>query len=149
MHTSLNQNDTGYYGGRESSTRCNFLNLTTHTLQMLTTHPKKKRNALQIEKNTCKLRKHFRQFDNTHAANAHNTTTKRNALQIEKNTCKLRKHFRQFDNTHAANAHNTTTKRNVLQIEKNTCKLRKHFRQFDNAHAANAHNTTKKETRCK
>ncbi len=32
-----------------------------------------KRNALQIEKNTCKLRKHFRQFDNTHAANPHNT----------------------------------------------------------------------------
>ncbi len=35
-----------------------------------------KRNALQIEKNTCKLRKHFRQFDNTHAANAHNTSKK-------------------------------------------------------------------------
>ncbi len=35
-----------------------------------------KSNMLQIEKNTCKLRKHFRQFDNTHAANAHNTTKK-------------------------------------------------------------------------
>ncbi len=69
-----------------------------------------KRNALQIEKNTCKLRKHFRQFDNAHTANAHNTTKKRNVLQIEKNTCKLRKHFRQFDNAHAANAHNTTKK---------------------------------------
>ncbi len=45
--------------------------------------------------NTCKLRKHFRQFDNAHAANAHNTTKKethckcsqhnqkRNALQIK------------------------------------------------------------------
>ncbi len=45
-----------------------------------------KRNALQIEKNTCKLRKHFRQFDNTHAANAHNTTTKRNAAANRKKT---------------------------------------------------------------
>ncbi len=27
--------------------------------------------------NTCKLRKHFRQFDNAHAANAHNTTKKK------------------------------------------------------------------------
>ncbi len=61
--------------------------------------------------NTCKLRKQLPQFDNKHAANAHNTTKKRNALQIEKNTCKLRKHFRQFDNAHAANAHNTTKKK--------------------------------------
>ncbi len=38
-------------------------------------------------KNTCKLRKHFRQFDNTHAANAHNTTKKRNALQINVFVC--------------------------------------------------------------
>ncbi len=35
-----------------------------------------KRNALQIEKNTCKLRKRFCQFDNAHATNAHNTTKK-------------------------------------------------------------------------
>ncbi len=69
-------------------------------------------------KNTCKLRKRLPQFDNTHAANAHNTTKKRNTLQIEKNTCKLRKQLAQFDNTHAANAHNTTKKRNALQIEK-------------------------------
>ncbi len=54
----------------------------------------------------CNLRKQLPQFDNTHAANAHNTTKKRNALQIEKNSCKLRKHFRQIDNAHA-NAHNT------------------------------------------
>ncbi len=45
-------------------------------LQMLSIHPQK-RNALQLEKNTCKLRKHFRQFDNAHAANAHNTTKKK------------------------------------------------------------------------
>ncbi len=88
---------------------------------MLTTQPKK-RNALQIEKKTCKLRKQLPQFDNTHAANAHNPKKK-----IEKNTCKLRKHFHQFDNAHAANAHNSTKKRNALQIEKNTCKLRKTF----------------------
>ncbi len=36
----------------------------------------KKTNALQIEKNTCKLRKHFRHFDNAHAAKAHNTPKK-------------------------------------------------------------------------
>ncbi len=34
--------------------------------------------------NTCKLRKQLPQFDNTHAANAHNTTKKRSTLQIEK-----------------------------------------------------------------
>jgi len=68
---------------------------------MLSIHPKK-RNALQLEKNTCKLRKHFRQFDNAQAANAHNTIKKRNVLQIEKHTCKLRKHFRQFNNAHQA-----------------------------------------------
>ncbi len=39
--------------------------------------------ALQIEKKTCKLRKQLPQFDNTHAANAHNTTKKRNVLQIK------------------------------------------------------------------
>ncbi len=31
--------------------------------------------------NTCKLRKQLPQFDNTQAANAHNTTQKRNAMQ--------------------------------------------------------------------
>ncbi len=40
-------------------------------------------NALQIEKNTCKLRKQLHQFDNTCAANTHNTTKQRNALQIQ------------------------------------------------------------------
>ncbi len=32
--------------------------------------------------NTFKVRKHLPQFDNTHGANAQNTTKKRNALQI-------------------------------------------------------------------
>ncbi len=36
--------------------------------------------------NTSKLRKQLPQFDNTHAANAQNTTQKRNTLQIEKKT---------------------------------------------------------------
>ncbi len=39
-------------------------------------------NALQTEKNTYKLRQQLRQFDNTCATNAHNTTKQRNALQI-------------------------------------------------------------------
>ncbi len=47
------------YGVRESSTRCNF------------------RKHMQIKKT-------LRQFDNAHAANAHNTTKKRIALQIKK-----------------------------------------------------------------
>ncbi len=34
--------------------------------------------------NTCKLSKQLPQFNNTHTANAHNTTKKRNPLQIEK-----------------------------------------------------------------
>ncbi len=41
--------------------------------------------------NTCKLRKQLPQFDNTHAANAHNTTQKRNALQIEKKHLQIKK----------------------------------------------------------
>ncbi len=60
--------------------------------------------------NTCKLRKQLPQFDNTQAANAHNTTKKKKHAANRKNTCKLRKDFRQFDNAHAANAHNTTKK---------------------------------------
>ncbi len=57
---------------------------------MLTTQPKKKRAANR--KNTCKLRKHFRQFDHTQAAIAHNTTKKkRNALQIEKKHLQIKK----------------------------------------------------------
>ncbi len=46
-------------------------------------------NALQLQKthanrkNTSKLRKQLNQFDNTRAANAHNTTKQRNALPIK------------------------------------------------------------------
>ncbi len=44
-------------------------------------------NALQIEKNTCKLRKQLHHFDITCAANAHNTTKQRNSLQIKLFVC--------------------------------------------------------------
>ncbi len=80
------------YGGRESSARCNFrkhmqIKETTssiwqHSCCKCSQHNQKKRNALQIEKNTCKLRKRFRQFDNAHAANAHNTTKKETCCKI-------------------------------------------------------------------
>ncbi len=52
----------------------NYLNIKLMSKLRLCLKKKRKRNALQIEKNTCKLRKQFRQFDNAHAANAHNTT---------------------------------------------------------------------------
>ncbi len=92
---------------------------------MLTTQPKKK-SAANIEQNTCELRKHFRQFDNTHAANAHNTTKKEMRCKYrKKNTCKLRKHFRQFDNTHAANAHNTTKKETRCKYRKKHLQIKK------------------------
>ncbi len=44
-------------------------------------------NALQIEKNTCKLRKQLHHFDITRAANAHNKTKQRNSLQIKLFVC--------------------------------------------------------------
>ncbi len=44
--------------------------------------PERAQRAASSE-NTCKLRKQLPQFDNTHAANAHNTTKHRNALQIK------------------------------------------------------------------
>ncbi len=55
--------------------RKHFLNLTTHTLQMLPTQPKKKRAVnrkehLQIKKTTCSIWQHMLQ-------NAHNTTKKK------------------------------------------------------------------------
>ncbi len=60
------------YGGRESSTRCKHLQIKETTSSILqctrckwSQHNQKKK-PLQIEKNTCKLRKHFLQFDNTH-----------------------------------------------------------------------------------
>ncbi len=45
-------------------------------------------NALQIEKNTCKLRKQLSQFYTAHTANAHNTTKKENYANRKK-ACKL------------------------------------------------------------
>ncbi len=44
-------------------------------------------------KNTCKLRKQLHQFDNTRAANAHNTTKQRNALQIKFFICLCCEHL--------------------------------------------------------
>ncbi len=78
---------------------------------------KKKRNALQIEKNTCKLRKHSRQFDNTHAANAHNTTTKRNALQIEKKHLQIKKTLSSIWQCTRCKCPQHNQKRNALQIK--------------------------------
>ncbi len=44
-------------------------------------------------KNTCKLRKQLRQFYNTRAPNAHNTTKQRNALQIKLFICLCCEHL--------------------------------------------------------
>ncbi len=78
-----------------------------HTLQMLTTQPKKKRAAnrkkhLQIKKTLSSILQHTLQMLTTQP--------KKKCAANRKYTCKLRKHFRQFDNTHAANAYNTTKK---------------------------------------
>ncbi len=50
--------------------------------KLFTTVAERAQRAATSE-NTFKLRKHFPQFDNTHAANAHNTTKNRNTLQIK------------------------------------------------------------------
>ncbi len=78
---------TDSFSGRESSMRCNFrkhmqIKETTssiwqHTRCKGSQHNQKKKRAAN-RKNTCKLRKHFHQFDNAHAANTHNTTKKEN-----------------------------------------------------------------------
>ncbi len=54
-------------------------------------HNQKKESAANKKKNTCKSRKHFRQFDIAHAANVQNTTEKRNALQKKKKHLQIKK----------------------------------------------------------
>ncbi len=81
--------------------------------------------AANEKKNTCKLRKHLHQFDNTCAANTHNGTKYRNALQIQQNqiqkrTAKTEMHCKYSQHNqiqkHTANTHNATKYRNALQI---------------------------------
>ncbi len=64
-------------------TRINIRDGFESVLNLFDTVAERAQRAANRKKNTCKLRKHFRQFDNTHAANAYNTTKKRNALQIK------------------------------------------------------------------
>ncbi len=57
------------------------------------------------------------QFDNTHAANAHNTTTKRNALQIEKKHLQIKKTLSSIWQRTRCKCPQHNQKRNALQIK--------------------------------
>ncbi len=53
-----------------------LLNHSYQTIRMVA----EKAQLAANRKNSCKLRKQLHQFDNTHAANAHNTTKQRSTL---------------------------------------------------------------------
>ncbi len=104
-----------FYGGRESSTRCNF----RKHMQIKKMHQQIKKTSSSFWQHTrCKSSQHMQ--IKKRAANPHNTFKLRNALQIltthanQETCCKSSEHMQ--IKKRAANPHSTCKLRNVLQI---------------------------------